>query len=344
MPGSPSGAVEKRQMISSSLAILRGVLATREVGVIAALFLLFLFFAILRPRAFLRFENLLNVARQVSLLGIMGIGVTFVLVSREIDLSVESIYALGGVVCAMLVTSGMGILTSIIFTVLIVGFGFGLINGLLCTYGKIPSLVVTLGMLSAARGVGLVISEGKIIFTSPRTVADIHLSDFLFLGQGKLFDFIPMQFITFFILLLFGWVVLRFTTWGFHTYATGGNERAARVSGIKVFRIKILAFVLSGVLASWAGILNLSFLGVVQGTAGTGLSLDVIAAVIIGGASLSGGEGTMWGTLIGVFIMGILRNGLVILGMNPFWQTIAIGVVIIIAVAIDMWIRRAREV
>lgn len=155
-----------------------------------------------------------------------------------------------------------------------------------------------------------------------------------------MFDVIPMQLVFFALTAALGWLVLSSTTFGFRVYAVGGSNRAARVSGIDVVNTKIGAFVLMGLLAAFAGILGMSFLPSGQaGRTGVGLELDVIAATIIGGAALSGGQGTILGTILGVFIIGVLRNGLVLQGISPFWQTTIIGAVIILAVGVDKWTR-----
>jgi ribose transport system permease protein len=164
------------------------------------------------------------------------------------------------------------------------------------------------------------------------------------MGQGHIFDRIPMLLIFFILIALAAWFLLSKTTFGFRVYAVGGSEKAARLSGIQVFRTKILTFTLMGLLSALAGILSLAFLPSGQaGRTGVGLELDVIAAAIVGGASLSGGEGTILGTILGVLIIGVLRNGLILLGISPFWQTTIIGLVIIFAVGLDKWTEQRRH-
>jgi len=195
-----------------------------------------------------------------------------------------------------------------------------------------------------ARGVALLMTDGQPVTINARQGGDPHtLDQFYYLGQGQLFDRIPMQLVFFVVVALLGWLLLSQTTFGFRVYAVGGGVKAARVSGIKVFRVKIWAFVLMGALSALAGILSLAFLPSGQaGRTGVGLELDVIAATIVGGASLGGGEGTIPGTVLGVLIIGVLRNGLVLLGISPFWQETIIGIVIIVAVAIDKWTEGRR--
>lgn len=319
---------------------LRRLLAARETGVLVALIVLAVLLAIATP-SFLNPRNLLNVGRQVSLIGIMAVGMTFVLIAREIDLSIGATYALAGLITGMLLLAGWGLLVAIVAG-LLVGTLVGLVNGLLSTYGQLPSFIATLGMMSVARGIALLITDGlPVDINSNSGVAKPVLDAFYYLGQGRLFDRIPMQLVFFVIVVLAGWFLLARTIFGFRIYAVGGNDKAARTSGMKVFNIKIWAFVIMGFLSGLAGILGLSFLPSSQaGRTGIGLELDVIAATVIGGTSLSGGEGTMLGTVLGVLIIGVLRNGLVLLGISPFWQETAIGAVIILAVGIDKWSKR----
>jgi ribose transport system permease protein len=170
------------------------------------------------------------------------------------------------------------------------------------------------------------------------------INQFYFLGQGHIFDRIPMLLIFFLLIAVTAWLLLSKTTFGFRVYAVGGSAKAARLSGIQVSQTKILTFTLMGLLSAVAGILSLAFLPSGQaGRTGVGLELDVIAAAIVGGASLSGGEGTIPGTILGVLIIGVLRNGLILLGISPFWQTTIIGLVIIFAVGLDKWTEQRRN-
>ena len=320
------------------------IIAARETGVLLALLVIcvFLTFA---TSSFLTVRNLLNVGRQISLLGIMAIGMTFVLVSREVDLSVGSTYAISGLVTGMLIVRGSALIPAL-SAGLLVGMVIGAMNGVLSTYGKLPSFIATLGMLSVVRGAALLITDGQpVTVDTTRGGRSEVVDQFYQLGQGQLFGMIPMLLVCFLIVAAISWLVLAKTTFGFRVYAVGGSEKAARLSGIQVFQTKILTFALMGLLSAIAGILSLAFLPSGQaGRTGVGLELDVIAAAIVGGASLSGGEGTILGTIFGTLIIGILRNGLVLLSISPFWQTTAIGLVIICAVGIDKWtgLRRSQ--
>ncbi|CCV08253.1 D-ribose transporter subunit; membrane component of ABC superfamily [Mesorhizobium metallidurans STM 2683] len=316
------------------------LLRAREAGVFIALLVLCLFLSFATD-GFLTSLNLLNVGRQISLLGIMAVGMTFVLIAGEVDLSVGSTYAFSGLATGMLIIAGWALLPAI-GVGLATGVAIGLINGVLSTYGRLPSLIATLGMLSIVRGAALILTNGQPVTVNARNGAlPGVLQSFGFMGQGYLFSIIPMQLVFFVIIAALAWMVVAFSNFGFRVYAVGGSAKAARVSGISVNSVKICAFVLIGVLAAFAGILSMAFLPSGQaGRTGVGLELDVIAATIVGGASLSGGEGTILGTILGVLIIGVMRNGLVLMGVSPFVQELMIGLVIIIAVGIDKWSTR----
>ena len=316
------------------------LLRAREAGVFIALLALcaFLSFA---TDWFLTSVNLFNVGRQISLLGIMSVGMTFVLISGEVDLSVGSTYAFSGLSTGMLITAGWS-LAPALFVGVLTGAAIGLINGALSTYGRLPSLIATLGMLSVVRGAALILTNGQPVTINVRNGASPAVLDiFEYMGQGYLFGVVPMQLVFFVIIAALASLALSYTNFGFRVFAVGGSAKAARVSGIHVNTVKIWAFVLMGMLAAFAGILSLAFLPSGQaGRTGLGLELDVIAATIVGGSSLSGGEGTILGTVLGVLIIGVMRNGLVLMGVSPFVQELMIGLVIIIAVGIDKWSTR----
>ncbi|MFD5553628.1 ABC transporter permease [Streptomyces sp. NPDC127068] len=317
---------------------LRRLLHAREAGVFAALVLLFLLGTVLTP-GFAQSDNLLSVGQQIAQIGIMAVGVTFVIINGEIDLSVGSTYALSAISTGMLISDGwawplaMG-------AGLVVGALAGLLNGLAVVVLGVPSFIVTLGTLSVFRGIALLISDGAPISLSS---SQSGVAEFNLLGQGELFGVIPMQLVFFAAVAAIGVVLLARSRFGFHSYAVGGNREAARLVGVHVDRVKLTAFVLSGFTAGLAGVLGLSFLSYVQGVTGQGLELTVISAVIIGGAALFGGSGTMWGTVIGVAFIGLLQNILNIRGISSFWQTVVTGLVIVAAVAADTWQRRRKS-
>ena len=322
---------------------LRSLFVAREMGVLLA-FLIICVILTFSTENFLTLRNLLNVGRQVSLIGIMAIGMTFVLISREVDLSIGSVYALSGLLTGMLLVNRWQLVPAI-GVGLCVGAAAGLVNGMLSTIGKLPSFIATLGMLSVVRGIALLITDGQpITIDTARGGIPEVINAYYFLGQGQLFGTIPMLLTCFAVVAAAAWFLLAKTSFGFRVYAVGGSDKAARLSGIRVVHTKILTFALMGLLSGLSGILSLAFLPSGQaGRTGVGLELDVIAAAIVGGASLSGGEGTILGTILGVLIIGVLRNGLILLGISPFWQTTIIGLVIIFAVGLDKWTENRRH-
>lgn len=277
---------------------------------------------------FLQAENLFSVARAFSYIAIMAIGECMVIITAGIDLSIGSVFGLAGVVSTIALTKwGFGV-GSAILAGIVVGALAGSINGILITKIKLPPFIATLGTLSIARGVCFVITRGYPV---------IGLSEeFLVLGQGYL-GVIPIPVIIMLILVIFFSVMLNKTVLGRRIYALGGNEEATRISGVNVEKIKLIVYIMAGALAGFAGIISASRLGVGQAVAGDGYEMDAVAAVIIGGASLSGGRGTMSGVLIGAAIMGVLNNALVLLNVSAYWQEIVIGCVIIIAVTGDQF-------
>jgi ribose transport system permease protein len=310
-------------------------LRAREASTFLALVVLFALGTLIAP-GFVGTDNFLTVGQQIAQIGIMAIGVTFVIINAEIDLSVGSIYGLGAVVCGLLMTSDVAWPLAALGGIA-AGAVAGLLNGLMTVGFGIPSFIVTLGTLSVYRGVTLLLSGGSPISLSSN---DPGVAEFNLLGQGKLFGLLPMQLVLFALVAVVGMIVLSRSRYGFNTYAVGGSAEAARLCGIHTGRVKVAAFTLSGTLAGLAGVLGLSFLSYVQGVTGTGMELTAISAVIIGGAALFGGSGTMLGTVIGVAFIGVLQNILNLRGISSFWQTVATGAVIILAVAADTWLRK----
>lgn len=300
-------------------------------GPLLGLVLLSIFLTLLSP-VFLTFNNLFNVGTQIAVIAILALGQTFVIVSGGIDLSVGSVLALAGVVFGWAaVEAGLPLPLA-----LALGLGAGILagiaNGLLITLGNLPPFIATLAMLSIARGLALVISGGIPLNPIPQAVRT--------LGGGDLFGFIPFPVVLMLAMGVLTVVILRSTYPGRCMYAIGGNEEASRLSGIAVSRQKVLIYALSGLFAAIAGILLTGRLASAQPQAGFTFELDAIAAVVIGGASLSGGVGSAWGTLIGAFILGVLRNGLNLLNVSAFWQQVVIGAVIALAVMTDTLRRR----
>lgn len=317
-------------------ALLSRLFVQRELGVIMALVLLCLF-GTFRTDGFASKDNLLNVGQQASLIGIMAVGMTFVIICGEIDLSVGSIYVLGTMTVGMLLERDVNWVMAVVVGLLI-GALAGAVNGVLTVALKLPSFIVTLGTLSIFRGTSLLMNDARPISLN-RDLPNVD--QFAYLGTGRPFG-IPMQLLIMLSIFMLGGLVLRWTRYGFHVYAVGGSREAARLCGIHTNFVRITAFMILGVLSALAGIIGLSFLQYAQGTTGTGLELLVITGVIIGSAALFGGSGTMLGTLVGVLLIATLQNVLILAGISSFWQTITIGVVIIASVALDTWVRSKR--
>ncbi len=282
--------------------------------------------------AFGDMTNLMNVARAFSAYAIAGVGVSMVIMTGGIDISIGSIYGLAGVVSALAITNGVPTVWGLALGFL-AGATCGAANGLLVVYCKLPPYIATLGTQMIFRGICYITTRGYPISGLGK--------QFLWLGQSYLLRVPIAVYAMVVILVLFG-IFRNRTTTGRRIFAMGGNEEATRISGINTNRLKILCFILSGVTAGFAGIMNASKLGVSQPTAGSGFEMDAIASVVIGGASLSGGEGTVIGTVIGAATIGVLRNMLVLLSVDSYFQTLIIGTVIIVAVSIDQ-IRKSRE-
>ncbi|WP_320778037.1 substrate-binding domain-containing protein [Streptomyces sp. CRN 30] len=280
---------------------------------------------------FLTADNLLNVGVQAAVTAILAFGVTFVIVSAGIDLSVGSVAALSATVLAWTATSeGVPVWIAVILAIA-TGIACGLVNGVLISYGKLPPFIATLAMLSVGRGLSLVISQGSPI-AFPDSVS--HLGD-------TLGGWLPVPVLVMIVMGVITAVVLGRTYIGRAMYAIGGNEEAARLSGLRVKRQKLVIYALSGLFAAAAGIVLASRLSSAQPQAAQGYELDAIAAVVIGGASLAGGTGKASGTLIGALILAVLRNGLNLLSVSAFWQQVVIGVVIALAVLLDTVRRKA---
>ncbi|HWO96553.1 MAG TPA: ABC transporter permease [Bacillus sp. (in: firmicutes)] len=279
---------------------------------------------------FLTTDNLLSIALQTAIIAILALGQVYVIISGGIDLSVGSILALSGVVSAQLLVAGWPTALAIAAGVL-AGALLGFINGLVITKGKLPPFIVTLGMMGVARGLSLVLTDGLPVSGLPET--------FTKLGNETIF-YIPIPVIFLIIVGIIATFILSRTIFGRYVYSIGSNEEAAQLSGINVSFHKLMIYVVCGLLSGLAGVLLTARLVSAQPSAGMGYELDAIAAVVIGGASLIGGVGTVGGTIIGAFIMGVLRNGLNLLNVSPFWQQIAIGVVIVLAVYLDQMRRK----
>ncbi|MPR34147.1 ABC transporter permease [Salmonirosea aquatica] len=294
-------------------------------GILFAFVVICVALALSTPR-FLTVSNLTIIVTQVSINALLAFGVTFVIITGGIDLSLGSIVAVTGVVAALFAHPDTYPLVVPLFMALGAGFLIGGLNGLVITRSKVPPFIVTLGTMTIGRGLALILSKGRPVS---------NLSDsFNFIGGGQIFG-IPFPIIILFVIFGLCSLLLRKTIWGRYMYAVGGNEQAARASGIPVEKIKMLVYILSGILAGLAGIILTSRITTGQPNAGQGFELDAIAAAIIGGTSTSGGSGTMTGTLIGALLIGVISNGLDLLNVTSYYQEVVMGVIIIGAVVLD---------
>jgi ribose transport system permease protein len=309
-----------------------GLSSARQFGTLIGLFVLSAVLWALTPH-FLTVSNLINVAQQTSINAIVAVGMTFVILSGGIDLSVGSIVALSGVVLGTLLGQGHPAGVAIAAG-LATGLSCGLVNGALVSWGRLPPFIVTLGMMSVARGTALVFTEGR-----PVSGFD---AGFRTLATGTV-GFVSVPVILMVAMYVVGHVLLTRTTFGRYVYAIGGTEEATRLAGVPVGLHKALVYGVCGLMSAVAAIILTARLDSAQPIAGMMYELDAIAATVIGGTSLMGGEGTLAGTLVGALIMGVLRNGLNLMGVSSFLQQIVIGAVIIGAVLVDTLLKRQRE-
>lgn len=314
-----------------------------------ALFAVFIFFSFAAPN-FLSTANLILMSKHVALNAFLAMGMTFVIITGGIDLSVGSIVGLCGMVAGGLLIYGidLGIGYTIYFNVieislitLAVGVAVGFINGLLITRLNVAPFIATLGTLYVARGLALLSSDGQ---TFPNLVGreDLGTTGFGFLGAGSILG-LPVSIWLLIVVALGAAYVARYTPLGRQIFAVGGNERAARMSGIRVDRVKMFVYMFSGFCAAIAGLIISSELMASHPATGNSFELNAIAAAVLGGTSMSGGRGTIGGTIIGAFVIGILSDGLVMMGVSSFWQMVIKGLVIIIAVVVDQAQRRLQQ-
>lgn len=296
-----------------------------KIGVYVILVFIFLFFSVLTS-TFMTTKNILNICRQVSMIGICSVGMTMVLLTGGIDISVGSLIALVGVVSSkLMVETSMPIIPAMLIGIAVSTLA-GLFTGIMVAKFKIPALISTLAMLTIARGIAFILTKGIPIYGLPEAVK--------ILGQGYLFS-IPIPVIIMLITFLFGWWLLEKTRYGRHVYAIGGNEEVARLSGINVDWTKIKIYGLSGFFAGLSGVIMLSRINSGQPATSQGFEMDVITGAVLGGVSVAGGEGRIVNVIAGVMIMGILGNGMTLLNMDEYWQWVVKGLVLLFAVAFD---------
>ncbi|THE13510.1 ABC transporter permease [Bacillus timonensis] len=311
----------------------RSVMKTVSKGNFIAKYGIYMAFAILfivlsiTSDSFLTSTNMINILRQVSIIGIVSIGMSFVIITGGIDLSVGSIMALSAVVAASFAQADSGY--SIIIPILAgitVGLACGIVNGVLVAKWKVAPFIATLGMMTAARGLAMVYTDGRPVIGLSNSFNNI--------GSGHIIG-LPIPIIVFNFIAIVGIFLLRFTVFGRHVFATGGNEQSARLSGINVTSVKIGVYAIAGLLAGIGGMILSSRIMSGSPVLGQGYELDAIAAVVIGGTSLFGGVGSIVGTLMGVLIIGVMNNGLDLLNVSSYYQQILKGAIIVIAVLLD---------
>lgn len=298
-------------------------------GLLVFIALMVIAMAIVSP-VFLSSGNLINIIRQVSLNGILAVGLTFVILTGGIDLSVGSLVAVTGVVVGSMLVNGYGWMEAVVAGVAI-SVLFGVFNGVMIAYCGLPPFIATLAGQTIGRGFALVFSDGK-----PYALAN---KDFLNIGKGSALG-IPIPIWILFIVCAVAAIVLNKTTYGRHVYAFGGNRNATKLSGVKIKFVEMIVYVISALMAGIVGIILAARISSGQPTAGTGYELDAIAAVAIGGTSMSGGIGTLAGTILGFIIIGVLSNSLTLLNVSSFYQQIVKGAIILIAVLMDMRSKR----
>lgn len=304
------------------------IMRFRKYGIFIAFVAIIIILSIISP-SFLKPRNLLNILRQSSIHGVMAIGMTFVILTAGIDLSVGSVLALTGVLCASFEHAGLPVIL-IVAATLGIGALIGSVNGLIITKGKITPFVVTLGMMSVARGFAHIYTDGQPISGFG--------DSFRYIGAGGFLG-VPVPIVILVVTLIIAAVILRHTRLGRYVYAIGGNEEAVRLSGINVDRFKIAAYAVSGLTAALGAIILTSRLNAGESIAGIGYELDVIASVVIGGTSLMGGRGSVWGTIAGALLIGIINNWMNLMIIPSYWQMVVKGSIIVGAALLD----RLRE-
>jgi ribose transport system permease protein len=316
-----------RQLVTNSSASILLILA----GLIVV-------FSVLRFEEFFAVSNARNIATDAAVLLVLATGLTYIIITAGIDLSVGAVLVFAGVISAKVMNSvggeNWGVLLIGLAVAVVAGGAWGVLNGFLVTKAKIPPFIVTLGTLGMALGSALLITGGV-------DERDVPFKLIETIGSGRLFGELPYLVIIAAVVALIGGVVLSQTRFGRYTYAIGSNQEGARRAGVNVDRHLIKIYALGGTLAGLAGYLSLARFGTTSIGGHSTDNLDAIAAIVIGGTSLFGGVGTMLGTLVGVFIPAVLRNGFVIVGVQPFWQQVAVGAVLIAAVYFDQ-LRRSR--
>jgi len=334
----PSTVSLMNQWVFMGTELIRKILL--KGGPIVALFLLIIYLSFATPY-FFTVGNFLNIIRQSSINAILAVGQTMVIISAGIDLSVGAVLALSASMSAVAVSYwGLNLSVGILLG-LGTGALIGFITGVIITKGRIPDFIATLAMMTTARGLALILTQGLPVpshFTALKLVGYLP-QGLIWLGSGDIMG-IPVPALVIVVITILGWLILTSTTLGRAIYAVGGNQEAARISGISFVRTKIIVYTIMGLLTAVAGIVLTGRLNSANALMADGAELQSIAAVVIGGTNLFGGEGGVIGTVIGAFIMGVLGNGLNLLNVSAFWQRVILGLIIVGVVVFDQWRRR----
>lgn len=323
--------------VEPQVGFARRILRTQAFQIFLVLLVIVIIFTILAPDTFAQWSNFRLIIQNASILAVLGVGMTYVIITAGIDLSIGSVLVFSGVIAAITMRAigggGWGVATVGILVAIASGLFWGIFNGILIAKAKIPPLIVTLGTLGITLGLAQILTGGIDIRDVPTELT-------LTIGYGNVFGQIPVIAVIALVVVVIGAILLHFTKFGLYTFAVGSSEIAARRVGVKVDAQLIRIYALSGGLAGLAGILSLSQFSTTAIAGQSQTNLNVIAAVVIGGTSLFGGVGTIVGTVVGLFIPAVLQNGFVITGVQPFWQQVAVGAVLIIAVYVDQ-VRRS---
>ena len=314
-----------------------------ELRTYVALILVFAYFAFMAPN-FLSVDNAVLISKHVAINAFLAIGMTFVIITGGIDLSVGSVVGLCGMVAGYLVLHGIDLglgwsiqfnTVEIVFLVCCVGMFVGWINGMLVTRLNVAPFIATLGTLYVARGAALLLSEGRT-FPNLNGNPDYGSASFPWIGTGTILG-LPVMIWTLIVITLIAIYISRRTPLGRHIYATGGNERGAALSGVRVNRTKLFVYMFSGLMAAIVGIIIASQLRASHPATGEFFELNAIAAAVLGGTAMAGGRGRIWGTIVGAFVIGVLADGMIMMGVSSFWQMVITGLVIIAAVVVDQF-------
>ena len=298
----------------------------RESGIVAALAMMMIVFSLIDP-IYLSSNNIVDIVKQSTINGLLGIGITLAIITGGIDLSIGSTFAIVIVSVGKLLVSGVN--PFLAFAVgIILGFSLGLVNGILVAKVKLQPFIATLGTMSIYRGVAYIITGGWPVLDIPENFRQAL--------DGDIFGVIPSSVVLLFIVGIIIWIILKYTRFGNYIYALGSNEEATKLSGVNVDFNKMMAYAICGTGAALAGMVLLARLGTGEPTAGQGYELNAIAAAAVGGTSLTGGKGTMLGTILGTILLSALRVGLIVVGVDSFWQYIATGIIIVIAACFEI--------